>query len=99
MVIVTCEAMKATATPPVKSLYRLVCYAELYRDLAVAAIERSEAMENKVWVTTASVRAYAGRNWVSMPTLWIYGLDGNLTAVPISAIQLVDEDFIPYHDA
>lgn len=57
MVIVTCEAMKATATPPVKSLYRLVRYAEFYRDLAAAAIERGEATENRVWVQEADVLA------------------------------------------
>ncbi len=57
MVIVTCEAMKATATPPVKNLYRLVRYAEFYRDLAAAAIERGEATDNKVWVQEADVLA------------------------------------------
>lgn len=57
MVIVTCEAMKATASPPVKSLYRLVRYAEFYRDLAAAAIERGEATDNKVWVQEADVLA------------------------------------------
>jgi hypothetical protein len=57
MVIVTCEAMKATANPPVKNLYRLVRYAEFYRDLAVAAIERGEATDNKVWVHEADVLA------------------------------------------
>jgi hypothetical protein len=57
MVIVTCEAMKATATPPVKSLYRLVRYAEFYRDLAAAAIERGEAIDNKVWVQEADILA------------------------------------------
>lgn len=57
MVIVTCEAMKATAAPPVKNLYRLVRYAEFYRDLAAAAIERGEATDNKVWVQEADVLA------------------------------------------
>lgn len=57
MVIVTCEAMKATASPPVKSLYRLVRYAEFYRDLAVTAIERGEAVDNKVWIREADVLA------------------------------------------
>jgi hypothetical protein len=57
MIIVTCEAMKATASPPVKNLYRLVRYAEFYRDLAVAAIERGEATDNKVWVQEADVLA------------------------------------------
>lgn len=57
MVIVTCEAMKATTTPPLKNLYRLVRYAEFYRDLAAAAIERGEATDNKVWVQEADVLA------------------------------------------
>jgi hypothetical protein len=38
MVIVTCEAMKATAPPPEKSLRRLIRFAEFYRDVAAAAI-------------------------------------------------------------
>ncbi len=57
MVIVTCEAMKATASPPVKSLYRLVRYADFYKDLAAAAIERGEVVDNRVWVQEANVLA------------------------------------------
>lgn len=60
MVIVTCEAMKATAPPPEKSLPRLVRYAKFYRDLAAAAIRRGEDVDGKVWVTEADVIA-AGR--------------------------------------
>jgi hypothetical protein len=55
LVIVTCEAMKATARPPEKSLRRLVRYAEYYRDLAVTAIGRGEDIDGKVWVTEAMV--------------------------------------------
>lgn len=51
LVIVTCEAMKATAHPPEKSLRRLVRYAEYYRDLAATAIGQGEDFDGKVWVT------------------------------------------------
>lgn len=57
LVIVTCEAMNETASPPEKSLSRLVQYAPFYRDLAAAAIERGEDVDGKVWVTEAAVRA------------------------------------------
>jgi hypothetical protein len=55
LVIVTCEAMKATASPAEKSLKRLIRYAEYYRDLAAAAIARGEDVDGKVWVTEAAV--------------------------------------------
>ena len=55
LVIVTCEAMKATPTPPEKSLRRLVLYAEFYCDLAAAAIRRGEDMDGKVWVRESDV--------------------------------------------
>lgn len=55
LVIVTCEAMKATAPPPEKSLRRLVRYAGYYRDLAAIAISRGEDVDGKVWVTEAMV--------------------------------------------
>jgi len=47
LVIVTCEAMNETASPPEKSLRRLVQYAPFYRDLAAAAIERGEDVDGK----------------------------------------------------
>ena len=53
--IVTCEAIKATARPPEMSLRRLVRFAEYYRDLAAAAIPRGEDIDGKVWVTEATV--------------------------------------------
>ncbi|TWF49495.1 hypothetical protein [Neorhizobium alkalisoli] len=56
-VIVTCEAMRATAPPPEKSLRRLIRYAGYYRDLAAAAIRRGEAVDEKVWVTEALVQS------------------------------------------
>lgn len=55
LVIVTCEAIKATASPPEMSLRRLVRFAEYYRDLAAAAIRRGEDIDGKVWVTEATV--------------------------------------------
>ncbi len=57
LVIVTCEAMKATAPPPEKSLRRLVRYAEFYRDLAASAIRRGEDIDGKVWVRESDVLA------------------------------------------
>jgi hypothetical protein len=55
LVIVTCEAIKATMRPPEMSLRRLVRFAEYYRDLAAAAIRRGEDIDGKVWVTEAMV--------------------------------------------
>ncbi len=57
LVIVTCEAMKATAQPPEKSLKRLVRYAEFYCQLAAAAILRGDDVDGKVWVREADVLA------------------------------------------
>jgi hypothetical protein len=60
LVIVTCEAMKATAPPPEKSLKRLVRYAEFYCGLAAAAIIRGDDVDGKVWVREADVLAARG---------------------------------------
>jgi hypothetical protein len=60
LVIVTCEAMRATAPPPEKSLRRLVRYAEFYRDLAAASIRRGEDVDGKVWVRESDVLAAKG---------------------------------------
>jgi hypothetical protein len=57
LVIVTCEAMRATASPPVKSLGRLKRFAAFYRDLASAAIRRHKDVDGKVWVNEADVKA------------------------------------------
>lgn len=57
LVIVTCEAMKATAAPPEKSLRRLMRYAEFYCDMAAAAIRRGEDLDGKVWVRESDVLA------------------------------------------
>jgi hypothetical protein len=55
LVVVTCEAIRATANPPEKSLARLVRYADYYRDLAASAISRGEDVDGKVWVTESAV--------------------------------------------
>jgi hypothetical protein len=55
LVIVTCEAIKATASPPEMSPRRLVRFAEYYRDLAAAAIRGGKDIDGKVWVTEATV--------------------------------------------
>lgn len=55
LVIVTCEAMMATAQPPEKSLRRLVRYADYYRDLAAAAIRGGDGIDGKVWITEGDV--------------------------------------------
>lgn len=69
MVIVTCEAMKATATPPEKSLRRLVRYAEFYRDLAAASIRRGDDIDGKVWVRESDVLAVrASRGGIAQPS-------------------------------
>lgn len=57
LVIVTREAMRATAAPPEKSLRRLVRHAEFYCDLAAAAIRRGEDLDGKVWVRESDVLA------------------------------------------
>lgn len=57
LVIVTCEAMNATAAPPEKSLRRLVRHAEFYCDLAAGAIRRGEDLDGKVWVRESDVLA------------------------------------------
>jgi hypothetical protein len=73
LVIVTCEAMKATAPPPEKSLRRLVRYAEFYRDLAAASIRRGEDVDGKVWVRESDVIAAHGSR--DVPGQTIHTLD------------------------
>jgi hypothetical protein len=73
LVIVTCEAIKATASPPEKTLRRLIRYAEFYRDLAAAAIVRGEDVDGKVWITEAAVIASKSRAFKSLS-----GLGGRL---------------------
>jgi len=69
LVIVTCEAMKATAPPPEKTLRRLVRYAEFYRDLAATIIRRCEDVDGKVWVRESDVVAAQGARGVLGQTI------------------------------
>lgn len=73
LVIVTCEAIKATASPPEKTLRRLIRYAEFYRDLAAASIVRGEDVDGNVWITEAAVMA-SNPKALKMPN----GLGGRL---------------------
>lgn len=57
LVIVTCEAMKATNPSPEEPIRLLTRYAELYRDLAASAIRRGDDVDGKVWITEAMVRS------------------------------------------
>jgi hypothetical protein len=50
IVVVTREAMIATADPPEASLKRLARYADLYRDMAEAMLTRGEAQDGKIWI-------------------------------------------------
>ncbi len=69
MVIVTREAMMATANPQEASLRRLVRHAEFYRDLASAAIRRGDEVDGKVWVLEADVLAARS----NLPTRGVVG--------------------------
>lgn len=75
LVIVTAEAMIATANPPDTSLRRLVRHAGFYRDLAAAAIRRGEDFGGKVWVREVDVLAarpqHVGRRSGRLPT-WVF---------------------------
>jgi hypothetical protein len=62
LVIVTCEALRATANPPERSLRRLLEYSDFYRDVAAAAIHRGDDVDGKIWITEAMVRSTASRH-------------------------------------
>ncbi|KQQ72406.1 hypothetical protein ASF70_12800 [Rhizobium sp. Leaf321] len=55
LVIVTCEAIRAVASPPEMSLRRLALYAEFFTDLAAAAISRGENIGGKVLISESDV--------------------------------------------
>lgn len=57
IVVVTEEAMKATAVPAEASLKRLSRHARRYRDLAAAALRRGDGVNGKVWVLERDVLA------------------------------------------
>ena len=58
IVVVTEEAMKATADPPAASLKRLARYANFYRDIAAAALARGEDGDGKIWIRERDVFAW-----------------------------------------
>ncbi|KAA0695388.1 hypothetical protein DTW90_22715 [Neorhizobium sp. P12A] len=66
-VIVTCEAMMATANPPQKSLRRLMRYAPFYRELAATAIRRGDDVDGRVLVREADVLAARPRPHGRLP--------------------------------
>ena len=55
LVIVTCEAIRATANPPEMSLRRLTLYAKFFTNLAAAAISRGEGIGGKVFISESDV--------------------------------------------
>ncbi|TCL63713.1 hypothetical protein [Rhizobium sp. BK251] len=57
VVVITQEAMKATAGPVEASLKRLVRYADLYRDMAEAIIARAQDQDGKIWIFERDVIA------------------------------------------
>jgi hypothetical protein len=58
LVIVTREAMEASAALPDASLARLTRYLERYRTMAEAVIARKEDQDGKVWIFEKDVLAY-----------------------------------------
>ncbi|WP_105416398.1 hypothetical protein [Neorhizobium sp. T25_27] len=57
IVVVTREAMIATADPPEASLKRLVRYADVYRDMAEVMLARGDGDDGKVWIFEKDVLA------------------------------------------
>jgi hypothetical protein len=57
IIVVTCEAMRATAAPPEASLKRLLRFADLYVDMAEAALTRGEDEDGKIWICERDVLA------------------------------------------
>ncbi|MCQ1839225.1 hypothetical protein [Neorhizobium galegae] len=57
IVVVTCEALRATAFPPEASVKRLSRYADVYRDMAEGMIARREDVDGKVWIFEKNILA------------------------------------------
>jgi len=55
LVVISPEAMTLTASPAKSALERLVRHAGFYKDLAAAAIRRSEDRDGKVWINAADI--------------------------------------------
>ncbi|WP_029620655.1 hypothetical protein [Pseudorhizobium marinum] len=60
IVVVTCEAMRATASPPEASLSRLVQFADNYLDMAERALSRGEDQDGKIWIFERHVLSRPG---------------------------------------
>jgi hypothetical protein len=60
IVVVTCEAMRATASPPEASLSRLVRFADVYLDMAETALSRGEDQDGKIWIFERHVLSLRG---------------------------------------
>lgn len=61
IVVVTREAMIATADPPEASLKRLARYADLYRDMAEGKLAGGEGHEGKLWIFEKDILARRSR--------------------------------------
>jgi hypothetical protein len=57
IVVVTCEALRATAEPQEASVSRLTRYAELYREMAEGIVSRGADVGGKVWIMESSILA------------------------------------------
>jgi hypothetical protein len=57
IVVVTCEAMRATALPPEASSRRLLLFADFYLEMAEAALARGEDEDGKIWIFERDVLA------------------------------------------
>lgn len=60
IVVVTSEAMRATASPPEASLSRLVRFADVYLDMAERALSRGEDQDGKLWIFERHVLSRRG---------------------------------------
>ncbi|HEV7437432.1 MAG TPA: hypothetical protein VGO22_21620 [Pseudorhizobium sp.] len=61
LVVVTCEAMRATASPSEATLSRLVRFADLYLDMAETALSHGEDQDGKIWIFERHVLSRRGR--------------------------------------
>jgi hypothetical protein len=57
IVVVTCEAMRATASPPEASLNRLLVFADLYVSMAEGAMARGADEDGKIWIFERDILA------------------------------------------
>jgi hypothetical protein len=57
IIVVTCEAMRATASPPEACLKRLLLYADLYVEMAEGFLARGEDEGGKIWIFERDILA------------------------------------------